>query len=346
MSEEAIVFQMGNAPAEPIKITETAKAMHTPPSAVTPASAPAPETATAAATATASEESQSGPTETIDAKVTPNNDFLTRVNAYVRENKPHLCILTPCYGSVCYVNFVHCLMQTNYLFQQLGILLTIEFCKNDSLVSRARNNLVAKAMTNATVTHIMFIDNDITWDPSDILKLLLSDKSLVGGVYPLKRYNWDKIVDPQGELMRKMIERKNKSSFGSIMSDVDFVQHNLLKYNANFLDNVITIQNNLARVRHIATGFMMFKRNTIEQMIKAYPATKYTDDVGYLQGDENNYAYALFDCGVEDNHYFSEDWLFCHRWSKMGGNIYMDVSINLKHTGLEDYSGSFVSSII
>jgi hypothetical protein len=81
-------------------------------------------------------------------------------------------------------------------------------------------------------------------------------------------------------------------------------------------------------------------------MAKAYPSTKYTDDVGFLMPNENKWAYALFDCGVEDDHYYSEDWLFCHRWSKMGGNIYLDVSINLKHSGMEDYNGSFIASVI
>ena len=91
---------------------------------------------------------------------------------------------------------------------------------------------------------------------------------------------------------------------------------------------------------------MMIKRSTIEKMSQAFPSTKYTDDVGFLQGKENDFAYALFDCGVEDDHYYSEDWLFCHRWQKMGGDIYIDVSINLTHSGMEDYCGSFIASIV
>jgi hypothetical protein len=49
---------------------------------------------------------------------------------------------------------------------------------------------------------------------------------------------------------------------------------------------------------------------------------------------------------VEDNHYYSEDWLFCHRWTKMGGSIYLDVTINLMHTGNVDFKGSYLSTII
>ena len=288
-----------------------------------------------------------------DVKESNNNEFMQKVKDYIKKNTIGVVIMTPCYGSVCFVNFIHCLINTLNMFRDLGIAITVEFCKNDSLVSRARNNLLAKAMSNPTTSHMIFIDNDITWDPIDILKLIISDKSLIGGVYPLKRYDWSKIIPDKNtssvfspNMVQSIIDRKNNSQLKSIISDTDMVQHNLLKYNINFLNSTLSIENNLTKVRHIATGFMMIKRNTIEQMMLAYPATKYTDDVGFLQGDENKYAYALFDCGVEDDHYYSEDWLFCHRWSKMGGNIYIDVSINLKHTGLEDYNGSFIASII
>ena len=119
-----------------------------------------------------------------------------------------------------------------------------------------------------------------------------------------------------------------------------------MRYNINYLETVLKIEKNLARVRHLATGFMMFKREVIEKMSKAFPSTKYVDDVSFLQPHENEFAYALFDCGVEDGHYFSEDWLFCHRWTKMGGSIWIDVTINLTHTGIEDYNGSYLASIL
>ena len=44
-------------------------------------------------------------------------------------------------------------------------------------------------------------------------------------------------------------------------------------------------------------------------------------------------------------YYYSEDWMFCHRWKTMGGSIFVDVSILLTHTGTEDYKGSFISTI-
>ena len=279
-----------------------------------------------------------------------NASFETRIKEYVEKNKPKLHVLTPCYGSLCFVNYVQCIMATKDLLQHLGIKFQLEFCRNDSLVSRARNNLVAKAMNDPEMTHMLFIDADITWDPIDVVKLIISDKSLVGGVYPIKYFDWSKLLktnnEPDPNIIKKWLEIKEKSNYKNIISDENMIQHRLLRYNINYIDKVLSIDHNLAKVRHLATGFMMFKRSVIEKMAAAYPSTKYTDDVGFLKGTENNYAYALFDCGVEDDHYLSEDWLFCHRWTKMGGNIYIDVSIDLVHTGNADFKGCYLASIL
>jgi hypothetical protein len=280
-----------------------------------------------------------------NAIINQNVSLDDKIKNYVQEKRPCVYILTPCFASLCYVNYVSCLMNTITLFQQHGIELIIEFCRNDSLVSRARNNLVARAMSNAKMTHMIFIDNDITWDPLDILKLVVSDKPIVGGIYPLKNYNWNKLTSTQNAV-GAMIEKKNASQFSSVIDDESMIQYNLLKYNVNYLSTTLNIEKNLTKVKHIATGFMMIQRNVIEKMSTAFPSTKYVDDVQFLKPHENEFAYALFDCGVEEGHYFSEDWLFCHRWTKMGGSIWADISINLTHTGIEDYRGCYLATII
>ena len=269
--------------------------------------------------------------------------FEEKVKNYIATRNPRLIILTPCYGSLCYVNYVTCLIHTLQLFKEIGFPVKVEFCRNDSLVSRARNNLIAKAMHDPTSTHFMFIDSDIAWNPVDILRLIMADKPLVGGIYPIKHYNWDKL---KNENVQQWLANKKNSQVNDMCSDEQYIQSKLLRFNMNNISNVLEIENNLTKVKHLATGFMLIQRNVIEKMELAFPSTKYTDDVGFLHGDENKHAYALFDCGVEEGHYFSEDWLFCSRWSKMGGQIWVDVTINLNHTGVEDYNGSFIASLV
>ena len=274
------------------------------------------------------------------------------VQKYIAEHTPKLYILTPCYGSICYTNYVASIMNTADIFKQLNFPMQVEFCRNDSLVSRARNNLIARAMSDPKTTHILFIDSDITWHPLDILKLIIAHKPIIGGAYPLKAYKWEKLQNPEtgkydGKMMETWIDKKNKSDvFKNMIDDKSMVQFNLLQYNINYLSNTLNIDDNLTKVKHLATGFMMIQRETLDKMMKAFPSTKYIDDIGFLQGNENDYAYALFDCGVEEGHYFSEDWMFCKRWSRMGGDVWLDVSINLVHTGIEDFKGCYVASLL
>lgn len=295
------------------------------------------------------ESSKNSPTLTSKPNNAPSIE--SQIEEYIKIYSPKLYILTPCFSSLCYVTYVNSLMKTIEYFRAINLPLQVEFCRNDSLVSRARNNLIARAMTDNKATHFLFIDNDITWEPYDILKLILADKDIIGGVYPLKNYEWSKLMknpnNPfESDILGSIIKRKNASQLKDMITDEQMIQFNLLRYNINYKDTVLQIQNNIACVKHTATGFMLIKREVISNMQKAFPSTKYVDDVGFLNPHENINAYALFDCGVEEGHYFSEDWLFCDRWTKMGGKIFIDVTINLVHTGIEDYRGCYISTII
>ena len=287
---------------------------------------------------------QQQPIRPIESRV-DDSDLVVRIKDYIAKHNPGLVILTPCYNSTVFVSYMESLIQTFAMCKEFGLRMKVHFCKNDSLVSRARNNLVAKAMTDTNMTHMLFIDADITWDPIDIVKLILADKGVVGGIYPIKNYNWGNFSEDP-DFVRKIMAKKQNSQLNNMMSDLQFLKTNMVKYNVNYESSVLNVTNNLAKVKHLATGFMMIKRAVIESMMRGFPDTKYTDDVGFLTGEENNFAYALFDCGVEEGHYFSEDWLFCHRWTKMGGGVYIDVTINLDHTGIETFKGSYISSIM
>ena len=157
------------------------------------------------------------------------------LDEYTNKISPVIYILTPCFGSVCFVNYIECLMKTKELCRELGIRLEVLFCKSDSLVTRARNNLIAKAMSDPEMTHILFIDNDITWVPTDILKLLIADKSIIGGIYPFKKYNLDKLIptEEQPNQVQDMINVKNNSHLHEI-NDKDAIEMNLLTYNVNY----------------------------------------------------------------------------------------------------------------
>lgn len=275
-------------------------------------------------------------------------ELCIKILEYVQNHSPKLYILTPCFGGVCYVNYVQSMIATLELFHQFGFPIQFEFCKSDSLITRARNNLIAKAMADMEMTHVLFIDNDLMWNPMNILKMVLAEKGVLGGIYPLKKYHWSHLLgeDPSRNKIEEWLDKRDQSVLKSYVPDDVMIQSRLLSFNVNHLGNHLEIDDNLAKVRHIPTGFMLLQRSTIEKMHESFAETKYTDDVGFLSQDENIFAYALFECGVREGHYFSEDWMFCERWIQLGGDIWADVSISLTHTGIEDYRGSYLASLL
>jgi hypothetical protein len=296
-------------------------------------------------TTDAEEEKTKEPTETPDASV--YEAYLKKLKddviEYCKKTPVSIAILTPCYNGTCCITYLTSIIETIQEFSNIGITIKLFFCKNDSLITRARNNLIARAITDTTITHIMFIDSDIKWFPYDIYKLILSDKDVIGGAYPLKKYNFERLNEEN--VISTWKDKKNKSNLKTI-DDGLLVRSKLLNYNINHIASEVTINNNVIQVKHAATGFLLIKRNVLINMAKAYPSSKYTDDIGFLTEEENKNAYALFDCAVVDDHYYSEDWLFCHRWTKMNGKIYIDISIMLGHTGTEEFTGTVLSTFV
>ena len=255
------------------------------------------------------------------------NNILNKLNITnklykkIKENTSimKLFIGTPCYGAKCFTNYVTALIATKELLQSKGIEVKIEFLGYESLIPRGRNTLIAKFMALEDFTHILFIDADIVWNPMDVYKLMLHNKDIIGGIYPQKKYHWNKV--------------NNVNSPEEVSK--------LLNYNLNYKSRENRIENGLIELRHIPTGFMMIKREAIEQLKEFYPNKKYVDDIGCCQTDkEKDNLYAFFDCEIVDNHYLSEDYLFCENWNKLEGKVYADLTINLVHIGNEFFVGN------
>lgn len=215
-------------------------------------------------------------------------------------SKTHIHIGLPCYGGMLCESTMTSLIQFVMLAAKVGLSWSMDTMSNESLVTRARNNLMAKMMTNKAATHFMFIDSDIRFKPESIFQMIATEKDIIAGLYPKKAYP--------------------------------------IEYNLN-LQQQTKIQGPLFTVDTAATGFLMFKREVYEALIKAHPNTKYVDDVN-LGKQFEPMMYAIFDCYIDDKgHYLSEDWAFCRRAKALGYEIWADNRVLLNHTGTHEFVG-------
>jgi len=215
-------------------------------------------------------------------------------------SKCHLHIGMPCYGGNVSEPTMTSLLRFILMAQQVGLNWSLDTMVNESLVTRARNNLMAKMMTNNQATHFMFIDADIRFQPESILQMMACDKEVIGGLYPKKALPVNYVIN---------LKRETK------------------------------VQGDIFTVDTMGTGFLLFKKEVYVKLCAAHPETKYVDDVGLGKQYEPT-MYSIFDCEIDEKgHYLSEDWLFCRRWSALGGEIWAHGKVLLNHVGHYEFVG-------
>ena len=102
----------------------------------------------------------------------------------------NVMVATPCYGGSLFYKYVTSIIQLIGAADKAGMGLEFFFRAGDSLVTRARNDCVAQFLSSPQFTHLFWIDGDIGFSPEAAMRLLLSDRAVAAGVYPLKRQDW------------------------------------------------------------------------------------------------------------------------------------------------------------
>lgn len=150
---------------------------------------------------------------------------------------------TPMYGGQCTEQYFSSCMALKDQLVRAGVEHAWLTGINESLITRARNGMVASFM-KTEFQSLMFIDADIQFEPEDVGKLWNMNADVAVGVYAMKKPDaawYAAWVD--GKLMKELPDKP---------MDVDFA----------------------------GTGFMMIKREVIQRMIEAYPETKHESNEG------------------------------------------------------------------
>ena len=142
---------------------------------------------------------------------------------------------------------------------------------------------------------MFFVDADIGWEPWHLLVLLDARKDVIGGLYPMKSLP--------------------------------------VKWCVNGIPGAVEDPNsNLLEVTKTGTGFLLIQRDVFDKM-NAHPAVKpFTNDIG-LPAELNVHMKTYFDTAVREGRYYSEDWTFCENWRDLGGQIWVDKRVLLRHVG-------------
>jgi len=192
---------------------------------------------------------------------------------------------------------------------QHGIDIQIGSICGCSVVSRARNLLV-KDFLESNCTHLLFIDSDINFEPDDILRLL----------------SWSE--DPKKGIVAGV--PRTRSEHKTYIANLDYDDSHELTMNSM----------GLVRATHVATAFMMVRREVFETLVEAHKEWEYYDT------RTDRVLNAVFDFKVTEAGYMGEDFLFCDRAREHGYEVWIDPTIKLGHMGVQEYVGDYGKDIL
>jgi len=247
----------------------------------------------------------------------------------------NVMIGTPCYGGLVTQVYLQSLIKLVAEVKVLGapgetqVGLAVR-THQDSLVTRARNSIVAAFLDEPLLTHLMFIDADTGFEPLQIKRMLDFDHEVVAGVYPVKAIDWNRIAQRAAgqHLSGEQLRTIGLSYVGVTCTGAEREER----------DGFVTAQ-------YAGTGFMLIRRDAIEKLIAAYPETKYRS--AHVNEPPSEHRYNFFDCQIAaDGIYLSEDYTFCQRWRKLGGKVWLDLRSELKHVGTFEFQGTPVVELV
>jgi hypothetical protein len=239
----------------------------------------------------------------------------------------NLVVATPCFGGQISVLYAASLFKLQTLLRAYsGLNLKLIFKDGDALITRARASLISQFLDDPSATHLLFIDADIGFEPEQVLRLLQCGAEMCAAVYPVKRIDWDKV--------KRTIDSGRPNPAAASLQYVFEVEDR----------DAVIARSGFVKVRYAGTGFLMIRRQALEEMCAQYPLLQYKRDHSLDAATASDKRFALFECMIaEDGTYLSEDFAFCKRWTDMGGEIWADLDSKLHHVGPMTFRGDLSS---
>jgi hypothetical protein len=254
------------------------------------------------------------------------------INKPKPDQPPKVFIATPMFGGS--ANYMYMISLINLLTKlgMNGIPSMFEIAANESLITKARNILV-EGFLRSDCTHMLFIDADLGFDADDVLRMVQSNKPLIGGQYAKKKINWD--------VVKRVVQN---------VPDIPSPHINAVVAESTFRpigDQMSFDINQPVEVESIATGMMLIKREVFTEMMDKLPDIKIISGGSETMDpktmtritDSHRESHAFFDVSIdpETRSYTSEDFTFCKRWRELGGQVWLAPWTRTVHVGTYEY---------
>lgn len=203
-------------------------------------------------------------------------------------------VATPAYGGMVHLDYVRSL----FSYAAAGINFEWAAIGNESLITRARNTLLAQFHARKDFTHLLFLDADVFLDGAGLRQLLTIDMPAVAAPVALKGRR------PDGSRLWNL---------GRCTGTVG----------------------GLVKVQHVGTAALLLARDAVDALVEDAETNGrvYARANNHSGTEHLNLQYDVFQVGVRDGHYLSEDYWVCQRLVALGFDVLVDPSVVTRHHG-------------
>lgn len=199
----------------------------------------------------------------------------------------------------------NCQIHTAYLrsvldFSAAGLSFRVFTVGNESLVTRARNTIISEFFRCGQFTHLLFLDADVGLAAEGLERLMRSGRDVIGAAVPMKT-----------------ITREGRR-----------------RYN---MGELIGREGVIARTRWLGTAVLILSRRAVEALVKdAADSGRHYRYRADPEEEEKEY-FDVFQVGVVDETYLSEDFWICRRLQELGYDVHVDLGIKPSHHGMYSF---------
>ena len=177
---------------------------------------------------------------------------------------------TPAYGGMVHIDYLRCLFE----YTSAGIRYQLDTIGNESLITRARNAILATFHVRRELTHLLFLDADTSLPAAGLLRMLNARTPVIGAPVGLKGFdaNGDRIWN---------------------------------------VGRCVGVAGSLLKVENVGAAALLLSRAVCDALVKdAIDHGRTYARMSTLVGNTNTEVYYdVFRVGVHANEYLSEDLL-------------------------------------
>lgn len=236
-------------------------------------------------------------------------------------------IATPTFRGSVASTTMSCILKVGMLFASIGVAYRFSYVDSAEIVL-VRNYFGSCVMEDPAITHLLFIDDDMSFSEEAVLELLRADKMIIGCTSPRRTIDLEKL---------HQLGARGVPYPAALSQSLSWVTRHAKP-------DAVEIRDGNCLVNGIGMGVTLIRREVLDTMVaKNVVDRRPTNTMAGYKLDDVREIFGFFDVRKDkDGVLLSEDLSFCDRWIRdCGGEVWANVTQQIGHIGQMEYRGNY-----